>query len=90
MGFYLISATYGSELCPPSSVDLLAGYFSRFSRFSRRAWNSQKLSNASKIAKKSWGLFGGKWEAKTDFCGLGGQIYDPFCTLDPCGFPAFY
>jgi hypothetical protein len=43
----------------------------------------------SKLLKNSWGLFGGKWEAKTDFCGLGGQIKDPYCGLYPCGYPAF-
>jgi hypothetical protein len=54
--------------------------FSRLSRFSRRAGNSQKLSSASKTTKNAWGLFGGKWEAKTDFCGLDGQIRDPYLS----------
>jgi len=39
--------------------------------------------------KNSWGLFGGKWEAKTSFYGLGGQITDPDRTLYSCGFLTF-
>ena len=29
------------------------------------------------MPEKSWGLFGGKWEVKTDFRGQCGQINDP-------------
>jgi hypothetical protein len=27
--------------------------------------------------ENAWGLFGGKWEVKMDFHGLGGHINDP-------------
>jgi hypothetical protein len=33
-----------------------------------------KASDMPETAKNAWGLFGGKWEVKTDFGGLGGQI----------------
>jgi hypothetical protein len=47
--------------------------FSLFPLFSQGT-EFQKACGAAKMPKNSWGLFGGKWEAKTDFCGLGGQI----------------
>jgi hypothetical protein len=49
-----------------------------------------KTGSAANMRKNAWGLFGGKWEAKTDFGGLGGQIKDPYCSQYPCRFPAFY
>jgi hypothetical protein len=35
---------------------------------------------------KAWGLFGGKWEAKTDFKGHCGQIIDPIGSLYSCWY----
>jgi hypothetical protein len=47
------------------------GAFSRLSRLSRSLRNRNIFENGKECAKNHGGLFGGAWEAKTDFCGLG-------------------
>jgi len=44
----------------------------------------------AQMRQKSWGLFGGKWEAKTGFRGLGGQINYLDLSQYPCWFPRNY
>jgi len=63
-----------SEKACPSS-------YLAFPAFLARCGIHKDRKCVSKMPEKSWGLFGGKWEAKTDFCGLGGQISVPCCAL---------